>query len=167
MDLLHFEAQDLYFDGPAEPEVEQFLHQASAGYADGQAEKPLLQALQQAPDSLTVLVALYRFYYYQHRLPDALDIAQQALAITSRRLGIPAEWRELDESDIGTAALQSMTLLRFHLLALKAAAYLLLRMGREDEGKNLLRKLVEIDSHNRLGTRQLLNVVESRLRIVA
>lgn len=167
MDLLHFEAQDLYFDGSTEPEVERLLVRAASGYADGQAEMPLLQALERAPHSLVVMVALYRFYYYQHRLADALDIAHRALDITSRQLGIPKDWNELDETQIGLAALQSMTLLRFHLLALKAAAYLLLRMGEEGEGKNLLRKLLELDNHNRLGVRQLLDVVESRLRVVA
>lgn len=166
MDLLHFEPQDLYFDGPTDPEVERLLAQASAGYADGRSEPPLLQALARAPSSLLVMVALYRFYYYQHRLPDALSIARLTLETTSRQLGIPQEWNDLDETHIGRAALNSMTLLRFHLLALKAAAYLLLRMGEEDEGKQLLRKLSELDSHNRLGARQLLHAVESRLRVV-
>ncbi|TAN47341.1 MAG: hypothetical protein EPN21_17785 [Methylococcaceae bacterium] len=165
MDLLNFEAQDLYFDGPIEPEVDRLLTLASTGYADGKAESVLLQALAQAPHSLLVLVALYRYYYYQHRLSDALEVAHLALEVSARRLGIPTDWNELGEKQIGLAALQSMTLLRFHLLALKAAAYLLLRLGEEEEGKRLLGKLLELDSHNRLGVRQLLDVVDGHLRV--
>lgn len=167
MDLLRFEAQDLYFDSPAEPEVERLLQQASADYAEGEGERPLLLALELAPESLLVMVALYRFYYYRHRLADALKIADRALDITARQLDISRDWDELDENQLGHAALRSMTLLRFHLLVLKAAGYLLLRMGQETEGKALLRKLLELDSHNRLGARQLLEAVESRLRVVA
>lgn len=166
MDLLHFEVRDLYFDGQTEPEVERLLAEASARYGAGDAEAPLLQALARSPRSLLVMVALYRFYYYQHRLLDALNIAHLALETTSAELGIPADWSRLDETSMGKAALRSMTLLRFHLIALKAVAYLLLRLGEEDEGKGLLRKLAELDSHNRLGARQLLDVVETRLRVV-
>ena len=71
MDLLDFEAQGLYFDTKDAPEVEQMISTAAENYADGSAELPLLRAYFLAPTSLNVLVALNRFYYYQHRLEDA------------------------------------------------------------------------------------------------
>ncbi|MFO1418328.1 MAG: hypothetical protein U1E83_06625 [Methylotetracoccus sp.] len=166
VDLLDFEAGELYFDGPDEPDVGRLLAEAASVYAEGGAEAPLLSALAKAPQSLSVMVALYRFYYYQHRLEDALQVARRALALTSERLGLPEDWLTLDDNQIGSAALRSMTLLRFHLLALKAAAYLQLRLGDEENGKRLLRRLVQIDSRDRLGARSLLEVAESRLRMV-
>ncbi|NJD07109.1 MAG: hypothetical protein FIA97_11535 [Methylococcaceae bacterium] len=166
MDLLHFEGQELYFDEPLDPRVQDLIAAASESYAQGEAEAPLLEAYELAPQSLTVLVALYRFYYYQHRLEEAVEISEKALDITSSDLAIPRDFSLLGEMHIARAALGSMVKLRFHLLCLKAEGYLLLRLGREEEGKAMLRKLVELDSNNRLGARQLLEVVEPRLRVV-
>lgn len=162
MDLLHFEAEELYFDEPTTPEVARLLAEAQGCYGAGDAEAPLLQALAHAPNSLLVMVALYRFYFYQHRLTDALGIANLALDITAYRLGIARNWQALDQQQLGHAARQSMTLLRFHLLALKAMGYLLLRLGKHGEGKALLGKLVELDSHDRLGARQILAVLDAQ-----
>jgi len=167
MDLLNFEAQSLYFDERLDPAVDALIAESSGNYGSSAGEAPLLEARALAPASLTVLVALYRFYYYQHRLRDAADIADEALKITARDLALPNHWRDLDDRQIARAALSSMSLLRFHLLCLKALAYLHLRLGMEDEGKAMLRKLVEIDSKNRLGAKQLLEVAENKLRIVA
>ena len=72
MDLLDFEAQGLYFEQPDVAGVEELIATASENYADGDAELSLLQAYFLAPESLNVLIALNRFYYYQHRLEDAL-----------------------------------------------------------------------------------------------
>jgi tetratricopeptide (TPR) repeat protein len=166
MDLLNFEGQELYFDEPLDETVQALIAAASESYGEGSAEAPLLEAQSLAPHSLTVLVALYRFYYYQHRLEEAIEIAEQALDITARDLALPRDWRRLSELHIAHAALTSMGSLRFHLLCLKAEAYLLLRLGREEDGKAILRKLLELDGNNRLGARQLLDVVETRLRVV-
>ena len=54
----------------------------------------------------------------------------------------------------------SMALLRFHLLSLKAEAYLLLRLQNWDESKAILTKLIELDEKNRLGVKEMLEVAE-------
>jgi hypothetical protein len=160
MDLMDFESGKLYFEEPLPPEVETLLQQAGDLYGEGEAEQPLLEALRLAPESLNVLVALYRFYYYRHRLEDALNIAGLALSVTARRLRIPADWSLLIAAHISQAGSAAMALVRFHLLSLKAEAYLQLRLGRQAEGRAILTKLLELDSHNRLGARQLLEVAE-------
>ena len=161
MDLMDFEGEELYFEETLPPGVEELLQQAGELYGDGEAEQPLMEALRLAPESLNVLVAVYRFYYYQHRLQDALNIAGLALAVTAGRLGIPYDWNVLTLEHIGAAGPSSMPLVRFHLLSLKAEAYLHLRLGRQAEGRAILEKLLELDSHNRLGARQLLEVAEA------
>ncbi len=161
MDLMDFEGEQLYFEESLPPEVETLLQQAGELYGDGEAEPLLVEALRLAPESLNVLVAAYRFYYYQHRLHDALNIAGLALAVTSRRLDIPADWNVLTSAHISQAGPAAMALVRFHLLSLKAEAYLLLRLGRTMEGRAILLKLLELDSHNRLGAKQLLEVAET------
>jgi hypothetical protein len=52
--------------------VQALIAAASEQYGEGTAESPLLGARALAPESLTMLVALYQFYFYQQRLSDAI-----------------------------------------------------------------------------------------------
>lgn len=169
MDLLDFDKTDLYFDEPVPEQVKTHLQDAAEAYSSGRSEQYLLRAHFLAPTSLMVLVALYRYYYYQHRHDDALTVAERAMALCAERLDFAAEWRELDESCIGRGATVSMGLLRFYLLALKGAGYLNLRLGDLDKGQAMLAKVVELDPQDRLGASVLLDVVErkTRLRVVS
>lgn len=160
MDLLNFEGQDLYFDETLPEGVPELLARAAGEYAEGTAELPLLRAYFLAPESLTVLVSLYRFHYYQHRLDDTATVAARALAVSGGRLGFPGDWRELDSGHLAAGAAQSMSLLRFYLLALKGAAWLNMRRNRPAEARPMLEKLAELDTANRLGVKDLLSLVQ-------
>ena len=159
MDLQDFNGDGLYFDEPQSAVVDSLLAAAAEQYAEGAAEPPLLAAQALAPDNLSVLVGLYRFYYYQHRYQDALQIAEQVMAVVGPRLELPADWRHIDQDALLVAAARGIGLLRFHLLALKGAGYLSLRLGRFEQGKAMLVKVVELDADNRLGARLLLDVL--------
>ncbi len=100
MDLLQFEARDLYFETEDAEDVRELIGSAAALYGSGAAELPLLKAYLRAPESLNVLVALNRFYYYQHRLPEALLIAEKALPLIRRGLDFPEDWRQLEMNHI-------------------------------------------------------------------
>jgi tetratricopeptide (TPR) repeat protein len=159
MDLMDFDQPTLYYDDPVSPEVERLLGEAAAGYGDGEAETSLLRAYFLAPEQLVVLVALYRYYFYQHRLEDALIVADRAMAVAARRLELPGEWQRLRMDHLGHAVLRSMGLLRFYLMVLKAAGYIHMRLERLETGRAMLEKLVELDSHDRLGGKVLLDVI--------
>ncbi len=159
MDLMDFDRTDLYFDDPADAHVLELLEQAGAVYGEDQAESLLLRAYFLVPEQLIVLVALYRFYFYQHRLEDALIVAGRAMATVARRLELPDDWERLQPGHVGRAVMRSMGLLRFYLMVLKAAGYINLRLERFQTGKAMLEKLVELDSHDRLGAKALLDVV--------
>jgi len=161
MDLLDFAGENLYFEESLPESVESLIQIAGGLYTEGGAEQPLLKALELAPESLNVLVALYRFYYYQHRLADALGVAGNALAITAHRLNIPFDWKELARSHISQTKPDAIALLRFHLLSLKAKAFLQMRLGQLEEAKAILSKLLELDDNNRIGAKQLLELAES------
>ena len=77
MDLLDFDPEPLYFDDPLPPEVEALLRAAADGYAEDEAEAHLMRAYFLAPEQLTVLVALYRYFYYRHALDEALFALQE------------------------------------------------------------------------------------------
>lgn len=157
MDLQDFAGDGLYFDDPQEAQVSALLERAAQGYADGTAEADLLQALALAPENLSVLVGLYRFHYYQHRPADAVQVAERIMAILAERLGLPADWRELDMPRIQQC--EALGLLRLHLLALKGAGYLNLRRGLFGQGKQMLAKVCQLDPLDRLGAGLLMRIL--------
>jgi tetratricopeptide (TPR) repeat protein len=163
MDLMEFEQAELYFDEALAPEVAQLLLDAANNYGSPEGERLLLSASALAPQHLMVLVALYRYYFYQHRLEDSLLVAESALAVVGRRLQFPETWVYLREANIGAGVMRSMGLVRFYLTVLKSAGYINLRLGNHQTGQAMLEKLVELDSHDRMGGKALLEVARSHL----
>ena len=159
MDLLDFSDCKLYFEEALPAEAERLIAQAAAEYGDPEAEMSLLRAHLLAPENLSVLVGLYRYYFYQHRLEDALVVAERAMQLSGRHLGLPTDWNLLDETRLGSAAKNSFGLLRFYLLALKAASVVLLRLGQISASRARLTKLAGLDSRDQLGAGKLLEVV--------
>lgn len=159
MDLLDFDVKELYFDEPTDNEVYNLIYQAAQLYSEGLAETPLAQAYQLAPENLSVLVARYRFFYYQHRYEECLQTAEQALEVARKRLNFPQDWQTLHTEQLETT---DMVLARFYLMALKGMAYLLLRLGRLAEGQAILEKIMSLDPKDRLGAAALLEVCRSQ-----
>lgn len=159
MDFLDFNAEKLYFDDPVSDEVEALIRAAADHYGESEAEGYLLEAYALAPANLSVLVALYRFYYYQYRLQDTLDVANKTLIVTSKLIGFPTDWKALNLKHVGAGAMKSMSTVRFYLYCLKATGFLNLRLGNHDLGVSMLSKVVSLDEHDRLGAKALLDVV--------
>lgn len=160
MDLLDFSDCKLYFEDALPAEAERLIAQAASEYGEPAAELSLLRAHMHAPENLSVLVGIYRYYFYQHRLEDALVVAERAMQLSGRHLGLPVDWNQLDETRLGVAAANSFGLLRFYLLALKAASIVLLRLGRIAASRARLIKLASLDSRDQLGAAKLLEVVD-------
>lgn len=159
MDLHDFKDCELYFEQALPAEVETLINASAEAYGQPEAEGLLLRAYFLAPQHLSVLVGLYRYYFYQHRLNDALIVAERAMAIAAEQLQLLPEWRHLTPGHLGQAAQRSFGLLRFYLIALKATTVALLRLGQVDESRARLQKLTELDSGDRLGAARLLEVV--------
>ena len=160
MDFLDFDDDSLYFDEPLTKEQEELLQQASEYYPEPEAERLLDRLNALKPDSLTVLVALYRFYYYQHRYEEAFAIAEQAMSVSVRFMGLTMSWERLSEQYLGQGVFVSMGLIRFYMLALKGSAYLLMRLGRIEEALPRLNKIIELDPADQFGAAFLLRVAE-------
>lgn len=159
MDLQDFDGEMLYFDQPEPQRISELLMAASQHYGQGDAEGFLLEAFAIAPKNLSVLVGLYRFYYYQHRYADALNIAHVVMQTVAPQIDFPERWLDLDMNALGLGVLRSMGLVRFYLLALKGAGYLNLRLSYFEEGLRMLRKVRELDAADRLGAKVLLDVL--------
>jgi len=163
-DLLDFEAQALYFEDALPEEVSSLIAAAAEGYGSDTAEASLLRAYFLEPDHLTVLVALYRYFYYQHRYPDAFLVAERAMAVAGKRLGIQEDWQTLGMESLSAAIAESMTLTRFYLMALKGSGYLKLRMNEAEAGLKRLEKVAELDLDDRLGVHALVEIARNELR---
>ena len=162
MDLLDFEAKDLYFEQEESAEVTQLLWQASTSYAEGEAETPLLKAYFLAPQSLNVLVALNRFYYHQHRLEEALLATEKAFQLVTAQLNFPLQWQDVNLDLITEVPPEQLTQLRLYLFILKSSGFLNMRLLRLDLSEQIFEKLVELDSMDRIGAKGLLELVKNR-----
>ncbi len=160
-DFLDFDIDDMYFEKPLAAEAENLINRASDEYGTEQAEMYLLRAFLIAPEHLSTLVALYRYYYYQHRLDDALHVVQLAIRISARQLHLHEDWRDVNSESVAAGAHRSVGLVRFYLLALKAAGFVMVRMGNVDEGTDAMKKVLEHDPSDRLKTKDLLEVILS------
>lgn len=162
MDLLEFDAKDLYFEAPDSAEVQALIQSASESYGQAGAELALLQAFLRAPESLNVLVALNRFYYYQHRLEEALIVSERALALIRADIDFPEDWRELQAEHIHQAPKDSLTRIRLYLFTLKSIGFLNMRLLNLDLSRGIFEKLVAVDDKDRIGTKALLELVVQR-----
>ncbi|MCB1755885.1 MAG: hypothetical protein KDJ38_10205 [Gammaproteobacteria bacterium] len=161
--MLDFDVHGLYFEEPLCEEAAACLECAAQNYGDPAAEQALYRAYFITPRHPMVLVALYRFFYYQQRLPDALLVAERVLTIYAEQLELPADWRQLSDVRLPEDNSNYMTGLRFYLLALKGSAYLQLRMGDYEPAILRLKKVLELDEKDRLGARILIDVAQVEL----
>ncbi|MCD2452235.1 hypothetical protein GO003_017745 [Methylicorpusculum oleiharenae] len=162
MDLLDFDAQDLYFECEDSAEVQTLIGLAAELYGQQGAELPLLQAYLRAPESLNVLVALNRFYYYQHRLTEALLISEKALDIIRCGLTLPDDWRQMNRQSITEASAEQLTRIRLYLFTLKSIGFLNMRLNNLVLSRSIFEKLTELDAKDRIGAQGLLELVINR-----
>jgi tetratricopeptide (TPR) repeat protein len=159
MDLLDFEAEGLYFEQADVAGVKELIAQAAEDYSNGDAEFPLLRAYFLAPESLNVLVALNRFYYYQHRLEEALLATYKALAVIRASIDFPEHWQELQQQHIDNTP--NLTQVRLYLFTLKAVGFLNMRLHRLELSEQIFEKLISLDSKNRIGAQALLDLLKN------
>ncbi len=160
IDLMEMSDHDLYFDQPLPESLEQVISQAASLYHRPESEFMLLGAYMIQPHHPVIHVALYRYYYYKHRLAEALMIAERTLEDSGISLGFLGHWSEATLARL-KANESNMAMVRYYLLALKGSGFICLRMGRRDEGLMRLKMVAEMDSEDRLGTRAIIQVVEN------
>jgi len=148
-----------YYGGDLPAAAERALHAVGPDWEDeATAEGHIYEALDLAPGHLAVQLAAYKFYFYRHRLTEALPYAQTCLSHILRRNQLPADWRDLCPEDAAFASLDPEP--RMVLFALVANGYVLARLGRIEEGRAVLTKVAELDPQDRMGARRLLAVID-------
>lgn len=122
------------------------------------AEAHVTHALMLAPEALATRIGAYKFYFYRHRLQEALPHAFSIVEMAARRLQLPHDWRLVRADHAGFEEIEPWP--RLFLQALIAYGYCLVRMGRMAEGRAALAKAAELDRTDKLGAGRLLVVVD-------
>ncbi len=150
------------------PQVEAWLAEAGQlGPHDLHAAELIQRARDAVPGHPATLIALYRYHFYGHRLNQALDVAQDALAMARSALQPPVQ------DDAGALPVISdddarfNAAARFYLFTLKGYAYLHLRLGHIESGRLALSTLKQLDPHDRVGGAVLLTVLTQAERAAA
>ncbi len=145
---------------PLTPEAASELARADRTYQEpSRAEAHLRRALALSPDHIEVWVALYRFYFYSGQLQHALSWAERCIERTARELGLPPTWQNIEADGRDFSDFDAVKP-RFFLFALKAWGYLQMRLGKVECGRAAAMKLLELDPHDRVGARLLIEVLD-------
>ncbi len=148
-----------YYGGDLPAAAERALHAAAFSWHDEAASEGHIQeALALAPGHLAVHIGAYRFYFYRHRLAEALPHAETCLADALRRSQLPADWRDIRADDAAFSLVEPAP--RLVLFSLVAYGYVLARLGREAESRAALAKVAELDPQDRMSARRLLAVMD-------
>ncbi len=123
------------------------------------AERAIKKALAAAPDDFTARLAAYKFYFYNHRLAEALPHAGFIVRLAARRLNVAPDWRAVRPGDAAFDEMDEAP--GVYLQALLAWGYCNARLGVCDEGALAIAKVADLDPGDRFGARRLLKVVET------
>jgi len=147
------------FGGGLCPEAECALEQAGLSYADPhQAEAFLRAAEAAAPDHFAVLIGWYRYFFYKGRLAEALAVGKRCLVKTAREKNFSTDWRHVRADDAAFGSYDDV-MARFFMFCLKGYAYLHMRLGDLEEGRDAAKKLLELDPTDRINATLLLDVL--------
>jgi tetratricopeptide (TPR) repeat protein len=141
-------------------EAAQHLHQAGVNYSENEvAEHHLAEALRLAPDHLAVQVGYYRYLFYKGRLEEALRQLDICLDGCVQQSGLPRDWQTAHRDDADFGNYDSLCP-RFYLFALKAHGYIQMRLGRQEQGRIAILKVLELDPSDKVGAKVLLDVLD-------
>ncbi|MGQ9371365.1 hypothetical protein [Azospirillum sp. ST 5-10] len=153
-----------YYGGDLPAEAERCLHLAAACYADtAAAEAHLAAAARRAPGHRLVDLGHYKFHFYKANLDTALHYGRRLLGHALAGLGVnDPDWRAVTPATADFRGLDPAP--RFFLFALTAVGYLLLRLGRLEEGREALAAVAALDPADRMGARRLVAVADGHGR---
>jgi tetratricopeptide (TPR) repeat protein len=142
------------------PEVNICLQEAVACADDFERARDLLyRARDMQPDQLEVYIALYKFCFYRGHLDEAEQVALDALQQAAKRGGFTPDWQQLNTTS--TDWTQHEGAARVFLYSLKALAFIRLRKGMQDEARQLLAKLQQLDTQDLVGSSVIMDLAQA------
>ena len=150
MSLQSYIHNDVHFGFNLDAEANAHLQRAAATVTSRKDSlEALRQARQSAPNQLEVLIALYKFHFYQGDLQKSEEIVFQTLVKASVQGGFSNEWKELtqDSSDWSDPRGPG----RVFLYSLKALAFIRLRQNNQRDARRILSTLKRLDPQDMVG----------------
>lgn len=111
--------------------------------------KALCVAQNLAPKRLEVLVALYKFHFYEGELDNAEKYVFQALVKASQEGGFRYDWESLNSDSADWNDVRGPA--RTYLYSLKALAFIRLRQNDTGNAEVILNNLERIDPDDQVG----------------
>lgn len=102
-----------------------------------------------APGRLEVLVALYKFHFYQGNIEQARELIEETLTLAAEQGGFSADWSVLTPDAAAWHEPRGPGLVFVH--SLKAMAFLNLRENDRSGAANVLGALRRLDPDNEVG----------------
>ena len=153
--------REVHFGFGIKPEVDIHLQKAASLVASREKSlQALKQAERAAPDQLEVLVALFKFHFYQGETEAAETLVLKTLEAASQQGGFCRDWRRLTAQSTDWHDPRAPG--RLYLYSLKALAFIRLRQNAQDAAESILNTLARLDPQNQVGAdviRDLLDAI--------
>jgi hypothetical protein len=131
-------------------DVNEQLQKAASSITNGpESLEALCMAHVMAPQQLEVLVALYKFHFYQGALDQAEDYVFQALIKSAQAGGFKYDWERLTPESTDWNDVRGPG--RVYLYSLKALAFIRLRQDNPAHAENILDTLRRLDPEDKVG----------------
>lgn len=122
-----------------------------------QADGYMNQALALAADHPDVLVSAYRYFFYTHNYPRALQVATTVLDLVRRTEALPQDWPQL--APILTAR-RDHPLIRLYINAYAASGLILARQGDADAARTIATQVSTLEHRNEFGGRLVRQILD-------
>ncbi|MES9938989.1 MAG: hypothetical protein ABW104_04355 [Candidatus Thiodiazotropha sp. 6PLUC2] len=152
---------EVHFGFDIEPEADAQLQKAASLISSREASSEALKHAEQiAPEQIEVLIARYKFHFYQGETEIAEKLAIKVLKLAAEQGGFNQDWHQLhphttDWNDPRKPG-------RFYLYSLKALAFIRLRQNDIEEAQSILNALSRLDPMDQVGAdviRDLLDAI--------
>lgn len=143
---------------PVPDRVKHWLALASAHWHDPDlADSYMDQALASAPNHPDVLVSAYRYFFYTHNYPRALQVATQVLTVVKQEESLPADWSTLKPL---LQERQDHPMIRLYINAYAATGLIRARLGELEVAKSIAVQVSEIESRNEFGGKVVRDILD-------
>ncbi|MEJ2621655.1 MAG: hypothetical protein P8163_15760 [Candidatus Thiodiazotropha sp.] len=141
---------EVHFGFNIEPQANAKLQRAASLISSREASsEALMQAEQIAPEQIEVLIARYKFHFYQGETDVAEDLVMKVLRLAAEQGKFNRDWCQLNENSADWQDPRGVG--RFFLYSLKALAFIRLRQGKPNEAESILLALSTIDPDDQVG----------------
>jgi hypothetical protein len=158
-DVYPLRRNEVHFGFDIAPEADAHLQRAAALVTTREASlQALNDARQAAPDQLEVLVAMFKFHFYQGETEKAEALVLEALAKASWQGGFSHDWNTLAAESADWSDPRGPG--RLFLYSLKALAFIRLRQCANAEAASILDTMQRLDPTDQVGADVIRDLLE-------